>query len=91
MTSQDTEFPILTVHAYNFQTMGLNISLIPRPYTLKEGKGSGDIGEFSRSCVPSYVPIQIYAISHMITELSEPRISSNVTRHFPHARGWVWE
>ena len=39
--------------------------------TLKEGKWSGDIGEFSWSCAPSLVPIQIYANSHMIAELAE--------------------
>ena len=59
--------------------------------TLKEGKGSGDIGEFSWSCAPSRAPIQIYANCHMIAELAVPRIGSNVTRSFPRVCGWVWE
>ena len=51
--------------------------------TLKEGRGSGDIEEFSWSCAQSPAPIiQIYANSLMTAELVELRIE-NVTRHFP--------
>ena len=41
-----------------------DIVSFPDP-TIKEGKGSGDIGEFSWSCIPSHAPIQLYANSHM--------------------------
>ena len=69
---------------------GVKLVLFPDP-TLKEGRGSGDIGEFSWSCAPSPAPIQIYVNSLMTAKLVEPRIDENVTRYFPRVCGWVWE
>ena len=49
---------------------------------------------FSWSCAPSVTaraPIQTYANNHMITELAEPRIDTNVPRPFPQVRGGVLE
>ena len=62
--------------------------------TLKEVKGSGDIGAFlglMHHHVTTSVPIQIHANSHMTVKLAEPRMSASIPRPFPHVRGGVWE
>ena len=60
--------------------------------TLKDGLGTLErfLG-LAHHHVTARAPIQIYANSHMIAELAEPRIGANVPRPFPRVRGGVWE
>ena len=60
--------------------------------TMHARKGSGDIEAFSWSCAPIHDrTCSNTANNHMITELAEPRIGTNVPRPFPHMCSGVWE
>ena len=71
-------------------------SLVPRPHRHHacEEKGLGTLERFlglAHHHVTARAPVQTYANNHMIAELAEPRIGTNVPRPFPRVRGGVWE
>ena len=70
------------------------VSLVPRPHHACEEKGLGTLECFlglAHHHVTALAPIQTYVNNHMIAELEEPRIGTNVPRPFPCVRGGVWE
>ena len=68
-------------------------SLVPRPHHAREERVWGHWRPFlgrAHHHVTARAPIQTYANNHMIAELAEPRISTNVPRPFPPFGGGVW-
>ena len=69
-------------------------SLVPRPHHVHEERVWGHWGPFlslAHHHVIACASIQTYANNHvMITELAEPKISTNVPRPFPPFGGGVW-